>query len=1250
VRVPHLADAADIIHWSDRREAEAELPRLVRRLIQENNDQVVELEIRSGEGTRIAGYDGTVRASHPTWFVPEGLSYWEMGSGADPQAKANSDYRKRTDELGDGVQSDATFVFVTSRRWSGKRQWQEQKQAEQRWRDVRAFDVDDVDQAMEAAPAVHVWFSEMVGKPARGTQSVEDWWNRFASRTNPALTPKMVLAGREDVSAESIRLFQQDRRVTIIGSKSVEDDLAFVAATVLSADEDLRSALLSRTLVVREAHALRWLDSAPNLVLLVPLEDTLRREADSIRHHVVYLGGEDDAADIALPLINQAVFAQYLLDEGVPEEEAERLARGAHRSLRRFQRLAAKSGSARVPEWAEQLRSRVIRRAWLAGGWNAGKSGDEDVLAAVFGQDYREVANELWEATRVADPLFTHVGGIWAVTSPEDSWIYCRGHLTSEDLLAIEAAIQSVLSAVDPALELPVEDRWKAAIYGKSRVHSSSLREGLATTLALLGAFGESVALGDGFTVRSWAERVIFTLLDRANKNASGHLWASLSDVLPLIAEAAPSVFLRAVQVGLEGHDPILKTQFVDQAIGFSVSSPHTGLLWALETLAWSGDHFGRTVDLLARLATIDPGGRLSNRPIGSLTDLFRPWLPQTSVDAHRRTRVLSTLVRRHPSVGWSLLLDLLPDHSGVAMPTHAPRFHTWEPTQKGVTYQEYWDFLASVVEEILALTRQDPSRWLDIASRVSSFPPTQRIQAYDQLEQLSREELPEDIRSHIWERLAMELRRHRTYADADWSLPEAEVDRLEEALEGFAPSNPLILHKWLFHDQFPNVGPSRRGGLDVYSAELARLREAAVEEILDTAGLPAILKLAAQVTQPWALGMTLAAIPRVEPAGVIDHLDANNLKVAELAFAYTRGASKGQLEWLQPLAHSLTDRPVAQARLLAICEDLQATWDYLGCLDPEADHEYWKEFRTVGRGAHFALVNESAQQLIAHGRPAAALDLLALYCDPANTQVDPNAVVDGFEALLSQDDPEVQQLSNWDIERLLEFLRDSDLVEDVLASLEWRLLPAIGIEGNSPILERRLARDPAFFVEILSLAFKPKAEDIEQQVLPHVALNAFRLLQDWRQIPGSDGPGGEVSEERLRSWITEVRRLLIESDRVSIGDNHLGKVFSHSRIDADGTWPTRPVRNAIEELGSADLEDGLHTGTVNKRRITSRGLGENGDQARKLAQDFDDQADAIMDEWPRTAAILRSLAEGYRVDARTHDDEADRFRQGMNR
>src|SRR5262249_31078884 len=162
-------------------------------------------------------------------FVPAGQSVWELGVGADPARKANEDYKGRTDDSLGVDKSQTTFVFVTARRWPGKVAWQEEKRAEGRWGDVRAFDADDIEIAFDVAPVVQLWFSELIGLPVEGVQLIEYWWDAFARASQPNLTPDLVLAGRADEAAEFLRTLEQETRVTTIAAASTDDVLAFVA-------------------------------------------------------------------------------------------------------------------------------------------------------------------------------------------------------------------------------------------------------------------------------------------------------------------------------------------------------------------------------------------------------------------------------------------------------------------------------------------------------------------------------------------------------------------------------------------------------------------------------------------------------------------------------------------------------------------------------------------------------------------------------------------------------------------------------------------------------------------------------------------------------------------------------------------------------------------------------------------------------------------------------------------------------------
>jgi hypothetical protein len=132
-------------------------------------------------------------------------------------------------------------------------------------------------------------------------------------------------------------------------------------------------------------------------------------------------------------------------------------------------------------------------------------------------------------------------------------------------------------------------------------------------------------------------------------------------------------------------------------------------------------------------------------------------------------------------------------------------------------------------------------------------------------------------------------------------------------------------------------------------------------------------------------------------------------------------------------------------------------------------------------------------------------------------------------------------------------------------------------------------------------------------------------------------------------NWLDEARRQLRAADREEIGLHQIGQVFAYSRTDPDGTWPTLPVRNAIDRIANSSLDSGFTTGTFNKRGVTTRSLTDGGRQEYELADKFDEIRNRIMDPWPRTGRLIRSIAETYRAHGRMEDEQARRIVEGLD-
>ena len=159
---PGLIDRQGLLNWADRIDARSELPRLVRRLIWETGEGVVALGFPAGEGVAAPGWDGTVRASRGTPFVPAGtVAVGALGCERSVGMKAESDYAKRTTTPDGSPTGECAYVAVGLRPWTRRCDWARKKTGEGRWKTVRALGVDDVETWLEAAPVTHAWLSEV---------------------------------------------------------------------------------------------------------------------------------------------------------------------------------------------------------------------------------------------------------------------------------------------------------------------------------------------------------------------------------------------------------------------------------------------------------------------------------------------------------------------------------------------------------------------------------------------------------------------------------------------------------------------------------------------------------------------------------------------------------------------------------------------------------------------------------------------------------------------------------------------------------------------------------------------------------------------------------------------------------------------------------------------------------------------------------------------------------------------------------
>ena len=162
-------DASDINNWSDTADAAHKLPELIRLLVQDTLlESPLRIDIPSGSSVRLPGWDGILEVGSGNAWAPSGVSGWEFSCDKKITSKASDDYEKRTADPLELNKATTTFVFVTPRRWSGKRQWVKERREEGKWLDVRAYDADDLVTWLQQSPNVTLWFASEISRSPFG--------------------------------------------------------------------------------------------------------------------------------------------------------------------------------------------------------------------------------------------------------------------------------------------------------------------------------------------------------------------------------------------------------------------------------------------------------------------------------------------------------------------------------------------------------------------------------------------------------------------------------------------------------------------------------------------------------------------------------------------------------------------------------------------------------------------------------------------------------------------------------------------------------------------------------------------------------------------------------------------------------------------------------------------------------------------------------------------------------------------------
>lgn len=1086
---------------------------------------------------------------------------------------------------------------------------------------------------------------ELVSSHGMNILPSEQYWSNLKTiLDSPPLTSDVFLINRGEAceKLDEVLSFKKTQlKIETFFTNQVGD---FVAAYIASLNEETRVEVGARCFIISNAEAWNAVSMLHEPHFLVANFDLENGEHNGIQlleralhggHSVIYGGmpggiPHPNRATIPNPKVYQ--LKESLVQAGYNEERARSLAQLSHGNLssllRRLKHLSL------VPEWAQGTEVDDLAITTLISSWSENNEEDKAIVEKISGIPYGDwIVKIRGISLRPDSPLILKEGN-WRSVLRYEGWYALGPRLFDEHLDRFKEIAISVLTQVDPEFDLAPENRFMASIYGKTMRHSTLLRRGISETLALLGSLPEALRSSSTGKADSIARHIVKVVLN----NADWVLWASLTGLLPLLAEAAPEEFLEAVEQAIKSSSCPFEKMYAQETQGLTGRSYMSGLLWSLETIAWDARYLTKVVVILGELAQIDPGGKWANRPANSLTTILLPWFPQTAANLQTRKAAVEILLREVPEVAWKLLLTLLPKLHSSSSGTHKPSWRKWIPEDwtSRANKQEYDEQVFEYAGLAMTVAKKEHSNLIDYILRISDLPDVRREEL---LAFLSSSELifqSATDRLEVWNTLLQVIQKHQKFSDARWAMDAEIISRLVSIADTLAPEDPVLRYQRLFNDYDSNLY-EKLGEYEEQKKLIQERRRLAISEVISIGGIELVLDFARSVSHPRFVGASTGMLnnQEIETKVLPQLIKSGEIAISQFSHAYVWEVfhAKGW-EWVDHIDMS-TWEPTEIAQFLAYLPFCNETWERVLSLLNDNQVLYWSIINVNPYEASSNL-EWAIDRLVEYKRPHLATQCLYVLLHNKGT-INCHQAIRTLTALISVSE-DFKLLDQNDVVEIITALQKDEKVDiEELAVLEWLLLRLlVNYPGAHPrTLEHKLSNDPSFFYYVITLAsptmIDEQAVDDITEEKRNLATNAYRLLEVWKSPPGL----GEncFDGDFLLQWIDEVKKQSSETGHFDVALSIIGEVLVHTPQDPEGLWIHKSAALVLNEKDAASMREGFRSKLLSSRGFYSLSGGK---EEQVLAEQYLRQANEIeICGYHRLADTLRQLASYYERDAR---------------
>jgi len=864
----------------------------------------------------------------------------------------------------------------------------------------------------------------------------------------------------------------------------------------------------------------------------------------------------------------------------------------------------------REPIW-NHLLVKAVGFANLIGSWNENNKFDKEIIEKITGQDFSVWIDAIREIVEFKNSPIVHNSGIYQVKNRLELWDEQKTKIYDDKF--------SKLTQNAPLILKDTNNNY-----------SSYLKKGISETLALMSNKSDNLSNCSHVKPRSVAKAIVKTILNDID------LWGNLSYNLPTLAETAPEEFLSVVEKQLKNNP--------DDFIKSGTNTYLSGLIWALEALAWNETYLARVGLIYATLSNQESMGCKNNQPFTSLINMFLPWLPHTLAPEVKRLKTIKIIVEENPEIGWDLLIQLIKSRHYVSNGTNKPKYLMSIPDDKNMsniditTYHRQLEKISDIAIQIaFDNVHSDSRKMLELIQCFGELRPN----SIEKILSLYTADLINTIRekgnADIREAFIGLINKHARFSKELWALKPDLISKINDIVSKISPTDLILLNKYLFND-YDDSFYSDDVDIETNKKNLEQKRKNALNQIIGEYGLASIDRLLQEAKLPYIVGSTLGLIginKDDENSFLKKYLSSKEQKETEFIKSYiNRRLYLAKWMWVDSVETCKWSSELIGTFLsyLPYMDEIQIRVQKLLGTD---EREYWLRMNYFRCDKKSNLLF-AVDKLLEYKRPKAAIYLLADLTQ--SPPVDFPRVKKALLSALTSKEPSYGD-SEYIVQSLIQAIqKDPNVDAEEIVKIEQKYLSILDNDGcgAEPIfIYRKLASDPKYFSKYIQTVYRPKnGKKIKTEKPAKSSYNELRVLRKWKLVPGIQ-KDNSFSMNQFNSWLTSVKNICNKSGHLDKALEHVGNVLFYTPPDPSGLWINKEV---AKELNKDSDDSEKMRDEFRRAAESSRGahwVDPEGRPEQELSNKYREMADAVENEgFVVFAGSIRRLSDYYKDES----------------